>query len=120
MPIFRMPFWGVEKLCRSNRGCVFQCVASAAHFFILGWIVGLPISRTDTVTRPYTGAFVYSDVRSANFVPFPLHFRDRCDTILLRHKFIISIAASVHFCFGKNAGFVFVRLQRGNEFVSQQ
>ena len=28
--------------------------------------------------------------------------------------------ASVHFCFGKNAGSVFVRLQRGNEFVSQQ
>lgn len=34
MPYFRMPFWALGKLCRSNRGCVLQCVASAAHFFM--------------------------------------------------------------------------------------
>ena len=29
-------FIRVRKLCRSNRAMRFQCVASAAHFFILG------------------------------------------------------------------------------------
>lgn len=43
-----------------------------------------------------------------------LRYNDCATQILYFHL------ASVHFYFGKNAGSVFVRLQRGNEFVSQQ
>ena len=54
------------------------------------------------------------------FDGFCLQFISQCDIFLLRRKFIISIVQACIFTFRKNTGSVSVRLQRGNEFVSQQ